>query len=276
MVNVGGNEIMNELHEANRKQWNAAADWWQKRTEQRGIWKRCHQEPSLVLTPSELSVLQDIRGTSACVLGSGDNEVVFALAGMGAAVTSVDISEHQLQIASRRAEILGLKISFLRADISDLAEIKNAEFDYVYTGGHISVWLSDIQKYYSEAVRILKCGGCFIVNDYHPFRRIWKDGSKEFVLADPYFKRGPFRYQSGNGFPQFEFHWTVADHVQAMLSAGCELLMMEETGDRNDDWNETELAGLPQYLLLVGKKRTANKAVEPTANAPGTRLTFDS
>lgn len=250
---------MNELHEANRKQWNAAAEWWQKRTEERGVWKRCHLEPSLVLTPSELNFLRDIRGKSVCVLGSGDNELVFALAGMGADVTSVDISEHQLEIATARAEALGLEISFLRADISELAELKNEQFDYVYTGGHISVWLSDIQKYYSEAVRILKCGCLFIVNDYHPFRRIWKDGSKQFVLADPYFKRGPFQYQSDNGLPQFEFHWTVADHVQALLSAGCELLMMEETGDRNDDWNETALEGLPQYMLLVGKKRTSNK-----------------
>lgn len=250
---------MNELHEANRKQWNAAADWWQQRTEERGIWRRCHQEPSLVLTSSELSVLKDIRGKSACVLGSGDNEVVFALAGMGAEVTSVDISEHQLAIATRRADALGLKISFLRADISDLAELKSQQFDYVYTGGHVSVWLSDIQAYYSEAVRILKCGCLFIVNDYHPFRRIWKDGSKQFVLADPYFKRGPFRYESDNGLPQFEFHWTVADHVQALLAAGCDLVRMEETGEDNDDWNETELKGLPQYMSLVGEKRKPNK-----------------
>jgi len=250
---------MNELHDANRKQWNAAADWWQRRTEERGIWKRCHLEPSLVLTPSELSFLTDVRGKSICVLGSGDNEVVFALAGMEANVTSVDISDRQLEIASERAEALGLKISFLRADISDLAEIESEQFDYVYTGGHISVWLSDIRKYYSEAVRILKGSRLFIVNDYHPFRRIWRDGSKQFILEDPYFKRGPFEYKSDNGLPQFEFHWTVADHVQALLSAGCELVKMEETGDGNDDWNETELKGLPQYLLLVGRKKASNK-----------------
>lgn len=250
---------MNKLHEANREQWNAAADWWQKRTEERGVWKRCHKEPSLVLIPTELEVLADVQGKSVCVLGSGDNEVVFALAGMAANVTSVDISERQLEIAGRRAESLGLQISFLRADISDLAQLDSDVFDYVYTGGHISVWLSDIREYYSEAVRILREGGVFIVNDYHPFRRIWKDGSKQFILQASYFKRGPFEYRSDNGLPQFEFHWTVADHVNALLSAGCDLLKMEETGDGNDDWNETELTGLPQYMLLVGEKRAADK-----------------
>ena len=78
-----------------------------------------------------------------------------------------------------------------------------------------------------------------------------------FILESPYFKRGPFEYQSDEGLAQFEFHWTVSDHVQALLSAGCELVKMEETGDQNDDWNATELTGLPQYLLLVGKKRKA-------------------
>jgi len=250
--------MTNDLHEANRRQWNSASDWWQTRTDERGIWKQCHRDPSLVLTPSELELLNDARGKSACVLGSGDNEVVFALAGMGANVTSVDISEKQLERAEMRAEILGLAVTFLRADISDLAELEDNRFDYVYTGGHISVWLSDIEKYYSEAVRILKPDGLFIVNDYHPFRRLWKDGSKQFVIEHPYFSRGPFEYETEKGFPQFEFHWTVADHVQAMLSAGCDLLKIEETGDGDDDWNETELKGLPQYMLLVGRKNASN------------------
>lgn len=245
----------NELHEANRRRWNAAANGWKKRTDERGIWKECHRDPSLVLTPSELSLLEGVRGKSVCVLGSGDNEVVFALAGMGADVTSVDVSERQLEIARERAGSLGLKVTFLRADIADLSAVESSRFDYVYTGGHISVWLSDIHRFYSEAVRILKKGCLFIVNDYHPFRRIWKEGSRQPILEYSYFERGPFEYRSEDGLPQFEFHWTVADHVSALLSAGCELLRIEEIGEGSDDWNCTNLEGLPQYLLLVGKKR---------------------
>ena len=54
----------------------------------------------------------------------------------------------------------------------------------------MSVWISDIQKYYAEAVRILSVGGVFIVNEYHPIRRIWLDASGEHPHHD-YFKRGP-------------------------------------------------------------------------------------
>jgi hypothetical protein len=80
---------MNKIHEANRIQWNASANWWKKRTEEQGLWNKCHKDPSLVLTESEIEYFDKVRGKSVCVLGSGDNEVVFALAGMGGEVTSV-------------------------------------------------------------------------------------------------------------------------------------------------------------------------------------------
>ncbi len=242
------------LHEANRRKWDAAAEAWKQRADARGIWKRCHEEPSLVLSPTELRFLQDVAGKTVCVLGSGDNEVVFALAGLGANVTSMDISQRQLDIAAERADLLGLDIHFHRSDVSDLSGVGSGQFDYVYTGGHVSIWLSDLRAAYAEAVRILKVGGLYVVNEYHPFRRLWKDGSQHFELATPYFEKGPFEYQSDQGFSQFEFHWSVADHVQAILAAGCELLTMEEAGDQNDDWNSTELTGLPETMLLVGKK----------------------
>ncbi len=245
---------MNAIHEANRKQWNVGAERWKERTDKRGFWNKCHKEPSLVLTDSELEYLKGIQGKTVCVLGSGDNEVVFALAGMGAEVTSVDIAERQLEIASDRADSLGLKISFLRADVTHLDKIENDSYDTVYTGGHVSVWTSDINNYYSEAVRILKAGSIFIINEYHPFRRIWCEDSNELVLKYPYFNRGPFEFRTRDELPQFEYHWTVADHIQTMISTGCELLMIEEHGEEGDDWNKTNLKQLPQNLLLVGKK----------------------
>jgi len=53
-------------------------------------------DPSLTLDAAELNWAQRCRGKSIAVLGSGDNQVVFALSGMGAKVTSIDISEQQL------------------------------------------------------------------------------------------------------------------------------------------------------------------------------------
>ena len=91
------------------------------------------------------------------MLGSGDNQVVFALAGMGAAVTSVDISE--IEAARSRAAALGLQIEFVQADVVDLSGLGDATFDAVYTGGHVAVCVSDLRRYYGEAARILKSDG---------------------------------------------------------------------------------------------------------------------
>jgi 2-polyprenyl-3-methyl-5-hydroxy-6-metoxy-1,4-benzoquinol methylase len=64
---------------------------------------------------------RDAAGKSVAVLGSGDNQVVFPLAGLGAKVTSVDISEQKIEVARRRADALGLQVDFLRADVVDLS-----------------------------------------------------------------------------------------------------------------------------------------------------------
>jgi ubiquinone/menaquinone biosynthesis C-methylase UbiE len=245
---------MNETHETNRVYWNNSAEVWAKRTEARGLWDQCHRDPTLVLSPGELRLLRDVKGNKVCVLGSGDNEVVFALAGMGARVTSVDISEAQLKIAAQHAEILGLKVNFVRADVTELDELGDEAFEVVYTGGHVSVWVSDLQRYYSEAVRILRSGGTFIVNEYHPFRRVWQDETDDLDMYYNYFDRGPYEYISTEGLSQVEYHWTVSDHIQAVLDAGCELLNFAEHGQGFDEWRKTDLRRLPEYILIVGRK----------------------
>ena len=72
---------MNEIHEAKRNFWNDLARSWEKRTDERGLWNRCHRDPTLVLSPGEMRYLSEVDRKEVCVLGSGHNEVVFALAG---------------------------------------------------------------------------------------------------------------------------------------------------------------------------------------------------
>lgn len=159
-------------HDANRAFWDASTKWWKQREDDRGLWMKAHHDPSLVLSAAEMFLVGDVRGKATCVLGSGDNEVAFALVGLGARVTSVDISQKRLDVAADRARTLGLDLSFVRADVTDLHVLADDSFDLVYTGGHVSVWISDITKYYSESVRILTMGGLFLVNEYHPIRRM--------------------------------------------------------------------------------------------------------
>lgn len=243
-------------HEPNRAFWDASTKWWKEKEDKRGLWKRTHEDPALVLSPSEMPFLTDLHGKRVCVLGSGDNEVAFALVGLGGVVTSVDISQERLDVAAERARTLGLELTFVRADVTDLTSLADASFDLVYTGGHVSVWVSDIQKYYAEAIRVLRPGGLFVVNEYHPIRRMWADAGGA-LPQHRYLNRGPYEYTSDEGLPTFEYHWTVADHIQAAVDAGCRVVKVDEHGDQvgDESWIEADLDKLPAYLMIVGAKR---------------------
>jgi len=242
-------------HMANQAFWDASTRWWKDKEDKRGLWMKAPENPSLVLSPAEMPFVKDVDGKNVCVLGSGDNEVAFALAGLGARVTSVDISERRLDVAADRARALELQLSFLQADVTDLSALEDNSFDLVYTGGHMSVWISDIRKYYAEAVRVLTPGGLFVVNDYHPIRRMWLDTD----TAKPrhrYFNQGPYEYTSDEGLPTFEYHWTVSDHIQAVIDPGCRIVKVDEYGETIEDefWMEANLDKLPVHLMIVGRK----------------------
>jgi ubiquinone/menaquinone biosynthesis C-methylase UbiE len=196
-----------------------------------------------------------VAGKRVAVLGSGDNLVVFALAGMGARVTSVDIAENQLAVARQRAAVLGLQIEFVRADVTELRELATGSFDRVYTGGHIAIWVSDLPEFYREAARILKPGERLIVSEYHPFRRIWKATKERLEIESDYFHRGPYTYEVPGG-QGHEFQWTVGDYVKAVIAAGCEIEAVEEFGTGSDGaWEVPPVDRLPRVLLVVGMKR---------------------
>ena len=253
---------VNEYHRANRARWNLGAEAWAAMHDRRGTWRVAHREPRTVFLSQELDLIGDVEGSDVCVLGSGDNLAVFAFAGMGARVTSVDISAEQLSVARRRAGELGLDIEFVEADVTDLGSLPAACFDVVYTGGHVAVWVNDLRTYYREAIRILRRGGVFLVNEYHPFRRIWKDQASSLEVGFSYFDNGPHEYTVSNDvldkangdIKQFEFHWTVSEYLRAVVEQGVDLIRFEEIGDEAEGWEGAPLQGLPQKLLIAGRK----------------------
>jgi len=89
---------------------------------------------------------------------------------------------------------------------------------------------------------------------------------------DDYSDRGPFTYTSNEGFTGYEHHWTVADHINAALAAGCDLLAVaehdgtpadraqEELDEReglHNDGMQANAPKVPKHLLIVGRKRVS-------------------
>ena len=49
--------MTNQFHEANGRRWDAGSASWAHRADTRGIWKKCHLDPSLALHVAELEWL---------------------------------------------------------------------------------------------------------------------------------------------------------------------------------------------------------------------------
>ena len=259
---------MNTMHEANRRYWNEAAGWWERIEDEGGAWRRCASEPDLAFAGGALGLVREFAGAMSgkdvCVVGSGDNQATFAFSGMGANVTSADISERRLAVASKRARHLGLQIMFLQADAADLSLIGNAEFDLVFSSNGFFVWLADLQAVFSEIYRILRPGGHYVFYDIHSFQRPWKEQTTPIEVAKPYWDTGPFDGAEGS----FGFNWTLADILNPLAASGLTLRRILEspaedsrfwqdlsylpgTDDSLLDWNENPRAALPTWLALA-------------------------
>jgi len=262
------------MHETNRRYWDANASTWKALRERDGNWRRCPNEPELGFAGGALRLIRitcgDLTGKSACVIASGDNYAAFALAGLGAHVTSTDISQRQLDVARERAAELELDIQFVRTDAADLSPLKPESFDMVCSTNGLFVWIASPAAVMSAVHRVLKPGGFYIFYDIHPFQRPWKDQRIPIEMEKPYWDVGPFAYED----PSFEFHWTMADFLNGAADAGPVLHKMLESpadderfweGDSYEpgsqtclmDWQQNPRAGLPVWLTLTLQKPNA-------------------
>jgi SAM-dependent methyltransferase len=265
---------MNPMHAANRKYWDATAPSWQALRDRDGLWRKCSIQPDLAFDGQALELIRaflgELQGKPACVIGSGDNYAAFALAGLGARVTSVDISAQQLQVAARRAGSLGLEIEFVRADAADLALIPGDTFDLVCSSNGFFVWIADPGRVFAEVQRVLKPGGYYIFYDLHPFMRPWKDQVAPIEMEKPYSETGPFIYDE-SGQAVYEFNWRLSDLINPLLDSGLLLRRLVESPPKDprfwqdssyipgddaglQDWRRNPRAGLPVWLTLAAQK----------------------
>ncbi len=103
------------------------------------------------------------------------------------------------------------------------------------------------------------------MSEYHPFRRLWKEGRGRgkgvMVLERRYFDRRPQRYdkpgeakEKPGSRTSYEFMWTVSDFIGAFRDAGVALDHFSESGEEVEDW-EPPTYGLPRLMMISGKKK---------------------
>ena len=262
---------MNDMHEANRRAWDRNARDWRALRDHDGLWQHCPQHPELAFEGEALDQIRRSLGTfegkDVCVVGSGDNYAAFALAGCGARVTSVDISQCQLDIAAKRAAWLDLDIRFVRADAACLAELEDGSFDLVTSTNGFYVWIAEPRQVHAAIHRILRPGGTYVFYEVHPFQRPWSD-TPLLAMQKPYWATGPFADESDGSY---NFHWTLGDLLNPLIECGFQLRRIAESPPRSarfwrdasyeapdddglSDWRQNGLAGLPAWVTVSALK----------------------
>jgi len=108
------------------------------------------------------------RGNCVLDAGCGPGRFSISIARAGGKVTSLDISDKQLEIAKQKIAAAGLtnKVEkLIEGDICDLSMFKDKQFDMVICyGGALSYVCEKRQKAAAELTRITKRGGIILVS----------------------------------------------------------------------------------------------------------------
>ncbi len=252
-----------------RAWWNRTSDsdWYRSlRTEERI--NRLREDPASAFHPAVyeliLKYLPEPENLRVLLPSSGDNHAAFALAAMGARVTSADISERQLENAAEVAKRMDLDIEFICDDTMKLSRFPDQAFDLAYTSNGTLAWIDDLDGMNRNIRRVLKPGGYAVLCDMHPFNRPFSGEA----FREPRIVKS---YQ--DVFP--DLHWRLQDIINSQIRAGLAICEMAELPATDasfwfaydelrgksqtelkgiNDWRKNPLAALPAWLALVSRR----------------------
>lgn len=240
-----------ELHEANRRSWNAATPAHNRHKGDQAAFLRAGGS---TLFPEEVELLGEIAGRSLVHLQCNAGQDTLSLARLGARVTGVDISDEAIAFARTLSAESGIAAQFERADVYDWLRQARADgrrFDVAFSSYGVLVWLSDLRLWARGIADVLAPGGRLVLVEFHPVLGMF---DPDLSLRHPYSSGGaPIPVPGGigdyvadsedgllpgagtlaveafrNPHPTYEFAWGMADVLQALLDAGLHLTTVRE------------------------------------------------
>jgi ubiquinone/menaquinone biosynthesis C-methylase UbiE len=190
-----------------REAWNAGAEAYRHFVDSGADYYR-----HLVHGPALLAACGDVRGLRALDLGCGHGYFSRLLAGAGATVTGVDLSDNLLAMAASREAEEGAGITYFREDASQVGHCLAAESLDLVTACMALQDMGDVPAALSGAFRVLRPGGRAVFSVPHPCTdppvRHWQRdaaGNKLTLCLDRYFESGPAVCKWG--MARLKYHW---------------------------------------------------------------------
>jgi len=188
-----------------------------------------------------LSEVGDVAGRSLLHLQCHLGLDTLSWARMGAEATGVDFSERSISVARCLSREPGLPAEFMCADIYDLPEVLDRQYDIVFTSDGVWPWLPDLDAWAKVVAGCLKPGGVFYIRDVHPIRRVLKPPRPNAngmpveigyaAQAEPvlFQERGSYAVPEHNSVhPAYYWQHGLGEIVTALCAAGLHLEFFHE------------------------------------------------
>ena len=175
--------------------------------------------------------LTPLHFDSILELGCGTGKNTLFLAQVGTHVHALDFSEGMIEKA--REKVKAENVRFSVADLRQTWPCEDRAYDLVVCN-LVLEHIEDLSFIFSEAFRVLKGNGRFLINELHPFRQY--EGKKAR------FNRG----EAVTEIPAFVHH--ISDFVNEASSHGLKLVQL------NEFWHEQDEGKPPRIVSFVFEK----------------------
>lgn len=177
--------MSDDLLDETRRSWNLATQAHNRHKRDQAAFLR---GGGSTLFPEEIALAGDVRGQRLLHLLCNAGQDSLSLAGLGAVVTGVDLSDEAITFATRLSQEASLPATFVQSDAqSFLDRAEPGSFDVVFMSYGALIWIADIARLFRGIAAILAPGGRLVMMDFHPIAWSFDDA---LHLKDPYFAEG--------------------------------------------------------------------------------------
>jgi SAM-dependent methyltransferase len=196
------------------------------------------------IRPYEIEMIGDVTDRTLLHLQCHFGIDTLSWARLGARVTGTDLSPGAISLARTLADELGFPDArFVRANLYDLPEVLDGEFDVVYTSRGVLGWLPDVQGWARVVAHFLAPGGTFFITEIHPVAQVFENedvAPGELRLAYPYWEHPEaltFEVRGSYADPTADIGENLVEHgwdhglgeiVSALIDAGLRIETLVE------------------------------------------------
>jgi SAM-dependent methyltransferase len=219
----------------------------------------------LLLDPDGWLPWREIHSVVCLAAGGGQQAPAFAM--LGCDVTVVDSSAGQLAIDAEVADKLGLRITCVEADMTDLADIGIADVDLVYQPIS-SCYTADIAGVYRQIHDVLRPSGLYRTEHWNPVHmRLWitrQHDERGYLLTMGDSPTAPLvtTVTYGPAGESLLESWTFPHSLESLLGGLCDAgflirRLAEDRGGDPDAPNGSEAhlsAIIPPFFRLLARR----------------------